>query len=482
MIRFHCPGCRTPLRAPEENAGRRTQCPTCGTAVVVPAAAPANPPAAAAVMPAERPASGRRRPAAPVKPRDDLEVVESPARVVLSGAPPVVPAPEVWWQNPVLVWLGSAVVVLVVLLVLLIILANLLKSFWAAVAVLVLLLIVPSYCFLQIVLAKSRAIRDRKEEVNVFGGMVKLVLWEANQGLVFLKNKRIHRTIYGPRDGGGTRFIFPVLGEELKVRVPLTLKLTVFEDQEVLTRESVQLYMKVALWWRVADLEKYYYSVDKQVRVMSTEQLEEVEALDHGRRNPLAAQQDAAEHWLLTLAESCIRKLISQATTATVVSKTATSYLHVEEKHRRTPAGFGPPIQALPGPGQGTVATEEPGDAASPGVLSEEIKRMLEPKVQEYGLEINRVEMQEVRLPKSIQGALDEVFKATLKPAQTEQEARAEQIRLQMAADVLGVETVALQEVMKSFRGSQFIGGMPKFIEALFARAAARHPGAPALG
>jgi regulator of protease activity HflC (stomatin/prohibitin superfamily) len=441
-IAVACPTCGAKLKAPDNAAGRKVKCPKCQQPVAVP------------------------------RPSGESAILAH------ADGPPVVPFQRPWWRNPLLIWLWSVTLILLVLLVVLIIL---LKSLWAAVAVIALLLLMPAFCLLQLTMAKSAAIRDRKDEVNIFGGMMKLVLWEANQGLVFLKNKRVHSLIYGPRDGGGTRFIFPVLGEEVRVRVPLTLKLTSFEDCQVLTRESVQLYMKVALWWRVADLEKYYYSIDKQVHVMTTEHLAEVEALDPKQANPPTAQRDAAEQWLLALAESCIRKLVSQATTALVVSKTATSYMHVEDKHRQPRVGPDSSIQALPAPGHSAPALQEAGDVASPGVLADEIKQMLSPKVQEYGLEINRVEIQEVHLPDKIQGALDEVFKATLKPAQTAQEAQAEQIRLQSAASVLGVETVALQEVMKSFRGSQFIGGMPKFIEALFARTAAPGQGAPAL-
>jgi len=75
------------------------------------------------------------------------------------------------------------------------------------------------------------------------------------------------------------------------------------------------------------------------------------------------------------------------------------------------------------------------------------------------------------------------VFIASLEPARTEQEARAQQIRLRAAASVLGVETVALTEVLKNFKGNSYIGGMPRFIEALFANLGQRTPeAAPRLG
>jgi hypothetical protein len=39
------------------------------------------------------------------------------------------------------------------------------------------------------------------------------------------------------------------------------------------------------------------------------------------------SQQNAGERWIMNLAESCIRKLVSQANTAQLVSKSATGYL-----------------------------------------------------------------------------------------------------------------------------------------------------------
>jgi regulator of protease activity HflC (stomatin/prohibitin superfamily) len=340
--------------------------------------------------------------------------------------------------------------------------------------ILLLLLLLPAVlCALKVLLAKSSAIRGHKYEVSLFFGLVKLILWEANQGLVFLKNKRVSKLIYGPEDGGGTMFIYPIFGEELRVRVPLTLKLTQFEDDKVLTRESTQLFMKVAFWWRVADLQKYYYSIDKQVHIVN-DRFRKDEILEALPANAKVPQQDAAETWMLTIAESCIRKLVSQATTALVVSKTATSYLHVDEKHQVSAQGKVNNIKAQQTPGGSSSRAAKPPNVATPESLAGEILSMLGPEVAQYGLEIDRVEIQEVRLPKEIQAALDDVFKATLLPAQSQQEALAQKIKLQSVASVLGVEAVALTEVLKSFKGSQFIGGMPKFIEALFAKTTER--------
>ena len=58
--------------------------------------------------------------------------------------------------------------------------------------------------------AKVTAIRRGDREVDLFFGWMKLVLWEANEGLLFLRNKQIGEVIYGPEQGGGMRFIYPI--------------------------------------------------------------------------------------------------------------------------------------------------------------------------------------------------------------------------------------------------------------------------------
>jgi hypothetical protein len=78
-----------------------------------------------------------------------------------------------------------------------------------------------TFGFVYVYTRKVAAIRARKWELDIFFGTIKLILWEPNEGLVLLKNKQVTALIYGPKDGGGIRFIYPVFGDEVKVRVPL---------------------------------------------------------------------------------------------------------------------------------------------------------------------------------------------------------------------------------------------------------------------
>ena len=82
-ITAQCPGCKQSLSVPDQYAGAQANCPTCGTAVVFPAAgAPPAPPAYAPPPPAAPPAqsawepAGQAYPAAPAgPPRDNTELL-----------------------------------------------------------------------------------------------------------------------------------------------------------------------------------------------------------------------------------------------------------------------------------------------------------------------------------------------------------------------------------------------------------------------
>lgn len=289
----------------------------------------------------------------------------------------------------------------------------------------------------QVRFSKYVAIRDRKKEVTLLGGMIKLILWEPNEGLVLLRNKAISEVIYN--SPGGTKFIYPIRGEELRARIPLALHLLTWEDEKILTRESIQVRMKVALWWRVLDLKAYVFSIDRNVHVENA----------HAEMGLL----EAAEVWLKTLTESTLRTIVSQLSVAFLVSSKATSYLHVEQSHNKE-----------------LVSTLSP-EVLTSESMADNLHRSLTPKVSEYGIELQRVEIQEIALSSEIQQAIDKVWKASLLPAQTEQEARARKIELQAVASVLGVEATALNELMQNFQGSNFYG-FPQFLENLFAKVA----------
>jgi len=105
------------------------------------------------------------------------------------------------------------------------------------------------YWLVQLVFAKARVLHER--EVPLWKGQAKLVAWNPNEGVVFLKNKQIDFVDDNPHDGGGIRVVYPLLGEELVLRVPLEIRALPFEDTGVLTKEYMRLTVKGTMYWKV---------------------------------------------------------------------------------------------------------------------------------------------------------------------------------------------------------------------------------------
>jgi regulator of protease activity HflC (stomatin/prohibitin superfamily) len=469
MIKFSCPLCKARLEYPTPD--ERIACPSCGQRLRVPTpplqSIPFKPPPVASKPTVLGEHLPDHRGGQPLVPADSSKpaVARSDS---LPDAQRDKPLSLSLFRDPVQL---SFVVAGVIALFLLVNLLLLVLCLWInttrgwiwgllLIAATTTLAVFLAAIFRTLLLAKSKAISG--EPVTLLFGLGKLIVWEQNQGLILLKDKRIRQIVYGPQMGGGLLVIYPFLGEECKARVPLTLRLSHFMDHNILTRESVRLFVKVALWWKVVDLEKYYYVISHEIHVVTNEGYEgyEVNRIQKVDGNTKEPKQDAAERWILTLAESCLRKLISQTGTAFIISKTAANYLH---------AGAALPQVGAPTSSPPSAAASNLGPA-TPDVLAQELWTILNPKAKDYSLEVDRVEIQEVRLPPDIQQAVDEVWIASTKPARSEYEARAQQIALKASADVLGVDAVALVETMKSCQGMNFIGGMPQFLEFLFGR------------
>ena len=292
--------------------------------------------------------------------------------------------------------------------------------------------------FVRIKTASIFAIKDNKDDVELFGGFLRLLLWKPNKGLIILKNKQIAQVIPNGdvelTQQGGMIFISALRGEELYDRLQLSLSMMEWEDENILTRESIRVRMKVAIFWKVKNLSTFAFSINRGINLEQS----------HLQVSVL----DAAEVWLRTLTESTLRTCVSQASIATLVSSNATSYLQVALRHDGN---------------TGSIPLPEMG---APEAITEHLCGELSKKVKEYGVEVQRVEVKEVSISRDIQEAIDKVWKAALLPAQTEQEARAKQIELQSLANVIGIDNVAMNELLKNFQGSNFYSP-PPFIDVI---------------
>lgn len=288
-------------------------------------------------------------------------------------------------------------------------------------SVLGLVLAIAIILFIPFLFANYYAVKYNKDVVDLLGGWVKFVLWKRNEGIIILKNKKL---IFSDSNGeGGTKYILPILGEEFLLKVPLNIQMLTWEDDKILTRESLQIHMKVAVWWNVSDIVKYVFDISQSTH------------LDEKRKEMSLLQ--SSEAWLMTLTESTIRVLASKASATQLITSATTAYLNVHHTNDEKKEEF-ERVQTI----SETIANNLHGE--------------LNKKLLLYGININRVEIQAIRLSSEVQEAINKVWLSFLKPVQSEQEARALQIELEGTARVLGVETTALIEVLKSYKGSGF--------------------------
>jgi len=236
------------MTAPQETAGKRGKCLTCGTIVVVP-----------------RPdASGRREQGA------------TPIHVSATGSSHPIALGTVGSQDEPTVqsgWPSWLLIVLVgvIFVFVLVLLGIVFQSFMVVVWTVLALFLVVILCWLHVFLAKSRAFHKGIEDTPLFGGLVRMILWNPTQGVLLLKNKQVVFVDSNINDGGGVKYIIPALGQEVGLRVPLTVQTTEIVNEKVYTRDSVPLDMKLTVWWKIRDLQQFYLYVGREVHRVNDE-------------------------------------------------------------------------------------------------------------------------------------------------------------------------------------------------------------------
>ena len=301
---------------------------------------------------------------------------------------------------------------------------------------------------------RSEAFKSGQQNIRVWFGAGRLMLWNPGETFVFQRNKKFEDI--GDLEGG-MRTIFPIRGEEGVGPISLRTDMLNWEDERVLTREAQPLGIKVAVWWKISDARTYAFRIstdtpESDKGIASRDRLLDVAAVDR-----------SVKRWICALTESAVRSQINQLSVADVVSAQATQFLQDIGENGR--------------PQQSAVMGKlfEP---AMDGALT-----MIRDKARSYGIEVERLEVQHIRLPKEIQDAINDTRKAFLAPISSEREAEAYKIRLEKLAQVLGKDTVGLNELMKNFQGAQFMTPL-NFMSPLFAgldkrAASALNPASP---
>jgi regulator of protease activity HflC (stomatin/prohibitin superfamily) len=286
---------------------------------------------------------------------------------------------------------------------------------------------------------RSRAFKSGERAVSVWFGLGWLVLWNPGETFVFQKNKKFQDV--GDAEGD-LRTVYWFRGEQFVGPIPLRTGLLDWEDQQVLTREAQPLAIKVAVWWKISDPRAYAFQIStdrpqtSQIRVTHNLLLDD------------AAVQTTVKHWIAVLTESAVRAQVNQLSVADVVSAQATQFLQEVGENGKS------------------AHSAALGQLFEPAM--EEALKTIQGKAKGYGIQVERLEVQHVHLPPEIQEAINDTRKAFLSPIKSEREAEAVKIRLEKLAQVLGKDTVGLNELMKNLQGAQIMTPF-NFMAPLFA-------------
>ena len=215
---------------------------------------------------------------------------------------------------------------------------------------------------------------------------------------------------------GGYRTISAWSGQEYRGRISYKTQFSTWKSDPIITSDGLSVNLGVGIWWRIADAGVYVSAISSDYHDG-----------DLHKNENLA---EAAEFWIKKLASGTLREEINQLPAEKLISPYVQAYLQV----RRGPEG-----ELLPH-----------GDAL-PNFSDQlgKVQQKLSDKTRRYGIEIERLEVQELILPPVYQSKLEAVRVAFLEPSQARALTEAQVIALKGLASVIGPEKVGLIEVLK---------------------------------
>ncbi|HYE21852.1 MAG TPA: SPFH domain-containing protein, partial [Tepidisphaeraceae bacterium] len=169
--------------------------------------------------------------------------------------------------------------------------------------------------------ARQRVLVEK--DVPLLWGMVRLIAWDPVEGVLVLRNKSVAFSDDDLHDGqGGVRFLYPVMGEELALRIPLEVQTLRFADENVLTQEYLSLTIRGTMKWRLVDVRKFYLLVSRELRsttdaggaVQTSASHRPTASGDAAGASDGTTRQllNAAIEWLRVIAEEHSRKVVSR--------------------------------------------------------------------------------------------------------------------------------------------------------------------------
>lgn len=442
-IHFQCSNCGKRICATDAQAGKRARCPHCEHGFQIPGAQ-------AGIRPPHREQLGASQWSA-IQPTGGVVDAVPGERLAESGAETVASTGvETLLTRLLILWAGM--VMLVVLFALL--------FRWTLLVTVPLLLLCSGCvlaCAVRLLLAKKQVLRDK--EVDLFLGLVKLVAWDPTEGVLFLRNKSVSFVDDNLYDGGGIRVIYPVMGDELVLRVPLEIQSIEFTDENVLTREYIPLGIRGTMKWQIRNLERFYLFVSTELQSLTDRGSHHVEypeqtvparprvQLDYRGAAP---KLEVARHWLTWTAEEQTRTVVAEVGTGLLVAPQIVAELSGMRQQLEGPlpggrpeGELGPVISSVP-----MIPSSSADYRSATDGLAARIQQVVTPRVEQYGMAVEQVALQEIKLPPEIRRAAVDACVASYLPLKAHGKAMARKMELQAEAEVIGAEAVGAREVV----------------------------------
>jgi hypothetical protein len=266
-------------------------------------------------------------------------------------------------------------------------------------------LLIPFWIYFSYARAKFRAFKTSAKRVPFWGGAAELILWEPGETIVILQEKRL---IPMSDPHGGYRIVSAWRGQEYKGRISYKTQFSTWKSGPIHTSDGMTVHLALGTWWRIADANVYTSAIASDYH----------ENQEHLRED----LGNAAELWIEKLTAGTLREHVNKLPTAKLISPYVEAYVSVDNSDQ--------PLQRF-------------------SELLEEAKDALDAKTRRYGIEIERIEVQELTLPSRFQEKLEGVRVAFLEPYEAEATTKARTIALEGLASVIGRDKVGLIEILK---------------------------------
>jgi regulator of protease activity HflC (stomatin/prohibitin superfamily) len=288
---------------------------------------------------------------------------------------------------------------------------------WGFLALLVLL---PILLYVEYRLTLVRAYRTGAKRLPIFFGFAELILWDPGETVVLLRKKELVAIETGAVKGGIKR-ISPWLGDEYRGRLSSKTMMYSWQSQEsdpILTSDGLPIHLGLGILWRVVNPRLYVSRISTEYH----------ESGAHVSDSLLGA----VEEWLSKIAAGTLREQVNQLPAQSLISPYAQAYIHATDDDA---------VDSLTFAGQIAATVRE-----------------LDQKMQPFGVEIERIEVQKVALPAHFQEILQRARETQLEPMMAKNRAEATRIRrgadtdadllkLQGLSGIIGREGVRAKEV-----------------------------------